>query len=129
MGLCTHRDRLCLVQLSDGKGDEHLVRCAPGSKYDAPNLKAVLADPARLKLYHFDRFDLAAIEHYLGVTAAQVFCTKIASKLTRTDSARHGHKKLVEELMGENIENTEQLSEWRCQMVNDAPRAVTPSKG
>src|SRR3546814_18785183 len=70
MGLVTHRDRLCLVQLSDGKGDEHLVRFSPGSKYDAPNLKAVLADPARLKLYHFARFDLAAIEHYLGVTAA-----------------------------------------------------------
>src|SRR3546814_8610202 len=63
-------DLLCLVQLSDGKGDEHLVRFSPGSKYDAPNLKAVLADPARLKLYHFARFDLAAIEHYLGVTAA-----------------------------------------------------------
>src|SRR3546814_11676987 len=103
MGLCTHRDRLCLVQLSDGKGDEHLVRCAPGSTYDAPNLKAVLGDPARLKLYHFARFDLAAIEHYLGVTAAPVFCTKIASKLTRTYSDRHGLKNLVEELLSEKI--------------------------
>jgi ribonuclease D len=70
MGLVTPRDRLCLVQISDGNGDEHLVRFANGSRYDAPNLKAVLADPARLKLFHFARFDLAAIEHYLGVTAA-----------------------------------------------------------
>ncbi len=84
MGLVTPRDRLCVVQVSDGRGDEHLVRFANGSNYDAPNLKAVLADPARLKLFHFARFDLAAIEHYLGVTAAPVFCTKIASKLTRT---------------------------------------------
>src|SRR6185437_5983839 len=84
MGLVTPRDRLCVVQISDGQGDEHLVRFANGSRYDAPNLKAVLADPARLKLYHFARFDLAAIDYYLGVVAAPVFCTKIASKLTRT---------------------------------------------
>ena len=70
MGLVTPRDRLCVVQISDGGGDEHLVRFAAGSRYDAPNLKAVLADPARVKLYHFARFDLAAIEYYLGVVAA-----------------------------------------------------------
>ena len=96
MGLVTPRDRLCLVQISDGGGDEHLVRFAAGSAYDAPNLKAVLADPARLKLYHFARFDLAAIEHYLGVMAAPVFCTKIASKLTRTYTDRHGLKQQFE---------------------------------
>ena len=78
MGLITPRDRLCLVQISDGQGDEHLVRFSPGSNFAAPNLKAVLADPERVKLYHFARFDLAAIEHYLGVVAAPVFCTKIA---------------------------------------------------
>ncbi|MBA4164355.1 MAG: ribonuclease D [Erythrobacter sp.] len=127
MGLVTHRDRLCLVQLSDGKGDEHLVRFAPGSKYDAPNLKAVLADPARLKLYHFARFDLAAIEHYLGVTAAPVFCTKIASKLTRTYSDRHGLKNLVEELLGENISKQQQLSDWGGPLINDAQRDYAAS--
>src|SRR3546814_19054193 len=92
MGLVTHRDRLCLVQLSDGNGDEHLVRFAPGSRYDTPNLKAVLGDPARLKLYPFARFDLAATEHYQGFTEAPAFCTQLASKLTRPYSDRHGLK-------------------------------------
>src|SRR3990167_1535462 len=127
MGLIAHRDRLCVVQLSDGKGDEHLVRFAPGSAYDAPNLKAVLGDPARLKLYHFARFDLAAIEHYLGVTAAPVFCTKIASKLTRTYSDRHGLKNLVEELLGENISKQQQLSDWGGPLINDAQRDYAAS--
>lgn len=127
MGLVTHRDRLCLVQLSDGNGDEHLVRFAPGSRYDAPNLKAVLGDPARLKLYHFARFDLAAIEHYLGVTAAPVFCTKIASKLTRTYSDRHGLKNLVEELLGENISKQQQLSDWGGPQISDAQRDYAAS--
>lgn len=112
MGLVTHRDRLCVVQISDGQGDEHLVRFGPGSSYDAPNLKAVLADPARLKLYHYARFDLAAIEYYLGVMAAPVFCTKIASKLTRTYTDRHGLKNLVEELLGESISKQQQSSDW-----------------
>ena len=98
MGLITARDRLCVVQLSDGSVDEHLVRFGPGSSYDAPNLKAVLGDPSREKIYHFARFDLAAIEHYLGVTATPVFCTKIASKLVRTYTDRHGLKDLVREL-------------------------------
>jgi ribonuclease D len=111
MGLLTPRDRLCLVQISDGQGDEHLVRFSPGSKFAAPNLKAVLADPARLKLYHFARFDLAAIEHYLGVVAAPVFCTKIASKLVRTYTDRHGLKDLVRELLGKEISKQQQSSE------------------
>src|SRR5690606_32756852 len=76
MGLVTARDRLCVVQISDGKGDEHLVRFGVDSLYDAPNLKAVLADPARTKLFHFARFDLAAIQHYLGVMATPGFCAK-----------------------------------------------------
>ena len=112
MGLITPRDRLCVVQISDGQGDEHLVRFAPGSDFAAPNLKAVLADPARLKLYHFARFDLAAIEHYLGVTAAPVFCTKIASKLTRTYTDRHGLKDLVRELLGKEVSKQQQSSDW-----------------
>src|SRR5690349_21943601 len=111
MGLITPRDRLCVVQISDGQGDEHLVRFRPGSDYAAPNLKAVLADPARLKLYHFARFDLAAIEHYLGVTAAPVFCTKIASRLIRTYTDRHGLKELVREILGQEISKQQQTSD------------------
>src|SRR5919112_1868268 len=88
MGLLPGRDRLCLVQISDGRGDEHLVRFAPGSDYAAPNLKAVLADPGRLKLYHFARFDIASIRAYLGVLAAPVYCTKTASRLIRTYTDR-----------------------------------------
>ena len=112
MGLITPRDRLCLLQISDGQGDEHLVRFSPGTAYAAPNLKAVLADPARLKLFHFGRFDLAAIEHYLGVTAAPVFCTKIASKLVRTYTDRHGLKDLVRELLGKEVSKQQQSSDW-----------------
>ena len=127
MGLITPRDRLCLVQISDGKGDEHLVRFKVGSDYAAPNLRKVLADPARLKLYHFARFDLAAIEHYLGVTAAPVFCTKIASKLTRTYTDRHGLKNLVEELLGESISKQQQSSDWGAPVINDAQREYAAS--
>jgi ribonuclease D len=120
MGLITPRDRLCLVQISDGQGDEHLVRFAPGSQFAAPNLKAVLADPARLKLYHFARFDLAAVEHYLGVTAAPVFCTKIASKLVRTYTDRHGLKDLVRELLGKEVSKQQQSSDWGGAPLSDA---------
>ena len=127
MGLITPRDRLCLVQISDGKGDEHLVRFAVGSDYAAPNLRSVLADPARLKLYHFARFDLAAIEHYLGVTAAPVFCTKIASKLTRTYTDRHGLKNLVEELLGESISKQQQSSDWGAPVISEAQRDYAAS--
>ncbi|MEO6716284.1 MAG: ribonuclease D [Novosphingobium sp.] len=119
MGLVTPRDRLCLVQISDGKGDEHLVRFGPGSSFDAPNLKAVLADPARVKLYHFARFDLAAIEHYLGVIAAPVFCTKIASKLVRTYTDRHGLKDLVRELLGKEVSKQQQSSDWGAPELSD----------
>jgi ribonuclease D len=127
MGLITRRDRLCLVQISDGKGDEHLVRFGPGSSFDAPNLKAVLADPARLKLYHFARFDLAAIEYYLGVIAAPVFCTKIASKLTRTYTDRHGLKDLVRELLGKEISKQQQSSDWGGAELSDAQRDYAAS--
>jgi len=127
MGLITPRDRLCLVQISDGKGDEHLVRFAPGSSFDAPNLKAVLADPARLKLYHFARFDLAAIRHYLGVMAGPVFCTKIASKLTRTYTDRHGLKDLVRELLGKEISKQQQSSDWGAPVLSDAQQEYAAS--
>jgi ribonuclease D len=127
MGLDTLRDRLCLVQISDGGGDEHLVRFAPGSNFAAPRLKAVLADPARLKLFHFARFDLAAIEHYLGVTAAPVFCTKIASKLTRTYTDRHGLKDLVRELLGKELSKQQQSSDWGGAELNEAQREYAAS--
>jgi len=127
MGLVTPRDRLCVVQISDGRGDEHLVRFAVGSRYDAPELKAVLADPARVKLYHFARFDLAAIEYYLGVTAAPVFCTKIASKLTRTYTDRHGLKNLVNELLGQDLSKQQQSSDWGAPELSDAQRDYAAS--
>ncbi|WP_454796478.1 ribonuclease D [Novosphingobium lindaniclasticum] len=127
MGLITPRDRLCVVQISDGKGDEHLVRFAPGSDFAAPNLKTVLADPSRLKLYHFARFDLAAIEHYLGVTAAPVFCTKIASKLVRTYTDRHGLKDLVRELLGKEVSKQQQSSDWGAAELTDAQKDYAAS--
>ena len=127
MGLITPRDRLCLVQISDGGGDEHLVRFAPGSDYAAPNLRAVLADPARLKLYHFARFDLAAIQHYIGVTAAPVFCTKIASKLVRTYTDRHGLKDLVRELLGKEISKQQQSSDWGAPELSEPQREYAAS--
>jgi ribonuclease D len=127
MGLITPRDRLCLLQISDGGGDEHLVRFGPGSTFAAPNLKAVLADPARLKLYHFARFDLAAIEHYLGVVAAPVFCTKIASKMTRTYTDRHGLKDLVRELLGKEISKQQQSSDWGGAELSEAQREYAAS--
>ena len=127
MGLNSHRDRLCVVQISDGRGDEHLVRFGPGSRYDAPNLKAVLADPDRLKLYHFARFDLAAIQLYLGVTAAPVYCTKIASRLVRTYTDRHGLKDLVRELLGQEISKQQQSSDWGGSVLSDAQKDYAAS--
>lgn len=127
MGLVTHRDRLCLLQISDGRGDEHLVRFANGSAYDAPNLKAVLADPDRLKLYHYARFDLAAIRHYLGVTAGPVFCTKIASKMTRTYTDRHGLKNLVSEMLGEELSKVQQSSDWGAPVLTEAQKEYAAS--
>ena len=127
MGLVTPRDRLCVVQIADGQGDEHLVRFARGSRDDAPNLKAVLADPSRLKLYHFARFDLAALEYYLGVVGAPVFCTKIASKLTRTYTDRHGLKNLINELLGDDISKQQQSSDWGAPELTDAQRDYAAS--
>jgi len=127
MGLHTLRDRLCVVQLSDGRGEEHLVRFRRGSEYRAPVLKAVLADPARLKLYHFARFDLAAIQYYLGVVAAPVYCTKTASRLVRTYTDRHGLKDLVRELLGAEISKAQQTSDWGAPVLSEAQRDYAAS--
>lgn len=126
LGLNPHRDRLCLIQISDGRGDEHLVRFAPG-QYDAPNLKAVLADPARLKLMHFARFDVAVIRQYLGVWATPVFCTKIASKLTRTYTDRHGLKDLLKETLGVEISKQQQSSDWGAAELSEAQKEYAAS--
>jgi len=122
MGLHPGRDRLCLVQISDGRGDEHLVRFGPTSDFAAPNLKAVLTDPERLKLYHFARFDLAAMQAYLGVMAAPVYCTKTASRLVRTYTDRHGLKDLVRELLGQEISKQQQTSDWGAPELSDAQK-------
>lgn len=127
MGLLPGRDRLCLVQISDGGGDEHLVRFAAGSDYAAPNLKAVLADPARLKLFHFARFDLAIVQAYLGIMAAPVYCTKTASRLVRTYTDRHGLKDLVRELLGQEISKQQQSSDWGAPELSDAQKDYAAS--
>jgi ribonuclease D len=127
MGLQLGRDRLCLVQISDGRGDEHLVRFARDSAYDAPNLKAVLADPNRLKLYHFARFDLASIRAYLGVMAEPVYCTKTASRLIRTYTDRHGLKDLVKEVLGQEISKQQQSSDWGAAELTDAQKDYAAS--
>ena len=127
MGLITPRDRLCVVQLSDGGPDEHLVRFSPDSEYEAPNLKALLGDPDRLKLYHFGRFDIAAIDFYLGVAATPVYCTKIASRLVRTYTDRHGLKELVRELLGQDISKQQQSSDWGAPDLSDAQKDYAAS--
>ena len=125
MGLNPLRDRLCLLQIADGRGDEHLVRFA--GDYSAPNLRKILADPARLKLYHFARFDLAVIRHYLQVTAAPVYCTKTASRLIRTYTDRHGLKDLVRELLGTEISKQQQSSDWGGPVLSEAQRDYAAS--
>ena len=127
MGLNPHRDRLCLVQLSDGKGDEHLVRFGPGSDYAAPRLKALLADPGRLKLYHFARFDIAIIQAYLGIMAAPLYCTRTATRIARTYTDRHGLKDLVKELIGQDLSKQQQTSDWGARELSEAQRDYAAS--
>ena len=116
MGLDPRRDRLCLIQLSAGNGQAHLVQLTPeslgGHGYDCPNLKALLADPARMKLMHFARFDVAMLFHALGVRATPVTCTKIAAKLVRTFTDRHGLRDLCKELLNVDISKQQQTSDW-----------------
>ncbi|HUO89952.1 MAG TPA: ribonuclease H-like domain-containing protein [Rhizomicrobium sp.] len=111
MGLDPHRDRLCLVQMSSGDGVCHAVQFAPG-QYDAPNLKKLLVDPAVTKLFHFARFDVAMLLRHLGVVTAPVYCTKIASKLVRTYTDKHGLKDLVKELLSVDLSKEQQSSDW-----------------
>ena len=127
MGLQPGRDRLCVVQIADGRGDEHLVRFGPRSDFAAPNLRAVLTDPERLKLYHFARFDIASIRAYLGVIAAPVYCTKTASRLVRTYTDRHGLKDLVKELLGQEISKQQQSSDWGGPELSDAQKEYAAS--
>jgi ribonuclease D len=116
MGLDPHRDRLCLVQLSAGDGHAHLVQLIPpslgGHGFDCPNLKALLADSATVKLMHFARFDVAVLQHSLDITVAPVVCTKIAAKLVRTFTDRHGLKDLCRELLGIEMSKQQQTSDW-----------------
>jgi ribonuclease D len=111
MGLLPGRDRLCLVQLSAGDGDAHVVRFDPAN-YGAPRLKALLADPNVSKLFHFARFDVAVILHYLGVVCGPVYCTKIASRLARTYTDRHGLKDLCRDVLGVELSKEQQSSDW-----------------
>jgi ribonuclease D len=127
MGLVPGRDRLCLVQLSDGKGDEHLVRFARGSDYSAPTLKALLSDPGRLKLYHFARFDVGILQAYLGIVAAPLYCTRTASRLVRTYTDRHGLKDLVKELLNIDLSKQQQTSDWGAAELSDAQRDYAAS--
>ena len=119
MGLLPNRDRLCLVQMSSGDGDAHIVQFAKG-QYDAPNLKALLADPGVTKLFHFGRFDIAVLRHYLGVTCTPVYCTKIASKLVRTFTDRHGLKDLCKELLDVDLSKQQQSSDWGAETLTKA---------
>jgi|TARA_B100000315_G_scaffold124691_1_gene114656 ribonuclease D len=118
LGLNTLRDRLCLAQLSAGDGVCHLVQFAAG-EYDAPNLSAMLSDPGVLKLFHFARFDIAALDHYLGVDCRPVYCTKIASRLVRTYTDRHGLKDLCRELLGVELSKQQQSSDWGADELSE----------
>lgn len=112
LGLNPHRDRLCLIQLSAGNGDAHLVKLEAGGYAKAKNLKALLKNKKVLKIFHFARFDLAVIEKYLGVRCAPVYCTKIAAKMTRTYTERNGLKDLCKELLGIELNKQQQTSDW-----------------
>jgi ribonuclease D len=118
MGLNPHRDRLCLVQLSAGDGDAHLVQFRPGS-YDSPRLGRLLADPCVVKLFHFARFDLAMIYRYLGVMAVPVYCTKIASRIARTFTDRHGLRDLCKDLLGVDLSKQQQSSDWGAEVLSE----------
>ena len=118
MGLNPHRDRLCLVQLSSGDGDAHLVKIAH-PRADVPHLKSLLADPDRAKLFHFARFDVAVLEHNIGPVSGDIYCTKIASKLARTYTDRHGLRDLCRELLKIDISKQQQSSDWGADKLSD----------
>ncbi|HVB16403.1 MAG TPA: ribonuclease D [Stellaceae bacterium] len=118
MGLNPHRDRLCLIQLSGGDGNAHLVQFAPGC-YNAPNLRRLLVDPGVIKLFHFARFDIAMIYRYLGVMAQPLYCTKIASRLARTFTDRHGLRDLCKDLLVVDLKKEQQSSDWGAASLTD----------
>lgn len=119
LGLVPRRDRLCVVQLSPGDGSADVIRIAPGQR-GAANLVAMLEDPGRLKIFHYGRFDIAVLFHTFGVTAAPVFCTKIASRLTRTYTDRHGLKDNLKELLDIDISKAQQSSDWAAETLSEA---------
>jgi ribonuclease D len=119
MGLDPHRDRLCVVQLSPGDGSADVVQI-PAGAVDAPNLKRLMADPAVLKIFHFARFDLAVLSHALGVMPGPVYCTKIASRLTRTYTDKHGLKDLAREVLGVDLSKQQQSSDWGARDLTEA---------
>ena len=119
MGLNPHRDRLCVVQLSAGDGDAHVVQIGQ-DQTSAPNLERLLSNPDQLKLFHFGRFDIAVLEYRFGVRTAPVYCTKIASKLVRTYTDRHGLKNLTAELLGVDISKQQQSSDWGSSTLTTA---------
>lgn len=126
MGLNPHRDRLCVVQLSDGDGDAHLVQVEQGQS-SAPNLTRMLTDGATQKLFHFGRFDIAALLNTFGVLTAPVYCTKIASKLVRTYTDRHGLKYLLDEMLGVDISKQQQMSDWGALNLSEAQLSYAAS--
>ncbi|MGI3164273.1 ribonuclease D [Pseudooceanicola sp. 200-1SW] len=119
MGLNPHRDRLCVIQMSGGDGNAHIVQVAKGQT-EAPNLCRMLEDPQVLKLFHFGRFDIAAMFNAFGALAAPVYCTKIASRLVRTYTDRHGLKNLTQELIGVDISKQQQMSDWGAPELTEA---------
>lgn len=127
MGLDLHRDRLCLAQLSRGDGDAHLVQFPVGGAYDAPNLKRLLADTTITKLFHYGRFDIAMLYSHLGVLAEPVYCTKIASKLVRTYTDRHGLRDLCHNLLGVEISKQQQTSDWGAATLSEEQLAYAAS--
>ena len=121
-GLNLHRDRLCVVQLADGRGDAHLVHF-PEPDFSAPNLRRALADESRVKIFHYARFDVAVLRRALDVTCRPVYCTRIASRLARTYTDRHGLKDLAQELLGVSLSKEQQSSDWAAAELNRAQRA------
>jgi ribonuclease D len=126
MGLNPHRDRLCVVQLSPGDGSADVVQI-PADATDAPNLKRLIADPARLKIFHFARFDIATLYNRFGVMPTPVYCTKIASRLTRTYTDKHGLKDLVRDVLGIDLSKQQQLSDWGAAELSEPQVAYAAS--
>lgn len=126
MGLVPHRDRLCLVQLSAGNGDAHLVQIKKGQS-SAPNLERLLTDPNVLKIFHYGRFDIAAMYHAFGALTAPVYCTKIASRMVRTYTDRHGLRNLTQDLLGVDISKQQQSSDWGAETLTEAQKDYAAS--